>query len=218
MPPQAGHRSTFLPGCYCCPEQARLVCGQQSDFVGMTGVVRNDENESSVETMKDCNQLTFKLNNKKVTNMKTVLQSKDNAFNPVLYMAFELSAKKWKLAFGNGQRTRMKTIAAGDWSVLLAEIERAKAKLNCPADARVVSCYEAGRDGFWIHRALQAEGIENYVVDSASIEVSRRKRQVKTDRIDAGALLRLLMRYLSGEKVALHPVRVPTVAEDLAPR
>ena len=92
--------------------------------------------------------------------MKTVLQSKDNAFNPVLYMAFELSAKKWKLAFGNGQRTRMKTIAAGDWSVLLAEIERAKAKLNCPADARVVSCYEAGRDGFWIHRALQGEGIE----------------------------------------------------------
>ena len=146
--------------------------------------------------------------------MKTVLQSKDNVFNPVLYMAFELSAKKWKLAFGNGQRTRMKTIAAGDWSVLLAEIERAKAKLNCPADACVVSCYEAGRDGFWIHRALQAEGIENYVVDSASIEVSRRKRQVKTDRIDAGALLRLLMRYLSGEKVALHPVRVPTVAEE----
>jgi len=146
--------------------------------------------------------------------MKTVLQSKDNVFNPVLYMAFELSAKKWKLVFGNGQRTRMKTIAAGDWTALLAEIERAKSKLNCPADAPVVSCYEAGRDGFWIHRALQAEGIENYVVDSASIEVSRRKRQAKTDRLDAGALLRLLMRYLSGEKVALHPVRVPTVEEE----
>jgi len=167
-----------------------------------------------VETMKDCNQLTFKLNNKKVTNMKTVLQSKDNAFNPVLYMAFELSDKKWKLGFSNGERIRLKTINAGDWSALLAEIERAKAKLNCPADARVVSCYEAGRDGFWIHRALQGEGIESRVLDSASIEVSRRKRQVKTDRIDAGALLRLLMRYVNGEKAALHVVRVPTVAEE----
>ena len=146
--------------------------------------------------------------------MKTVLQSKDNAVYPMLYIAFELSNKKWKLAFGNGERTRMKTIAAGDWSALRAEIERAKAKLHCATDARVVSCYEAGRDGFWIHRALQAEGIENYVVDSASIEVSRRKKRAKTDRIDAGALLRLLMRYLSGEKVALHPVRVPTVAEE----
>jgi len=164
--------------------------------------------------MKDCNQLTFKLNNKKVTNMKTVLQSKDNAFNPVLYMAFELSDKKWKLGFSNGERIRLKTINAGDWSALLAEIERAKAKLNCPADARVVSCYEAGRDGFWIHRALQGEGIESRVLDSASIEVSRRKRQVKTDRIDAGALLRLLMRYVNGEKAALHVVRVPTVAEE----
>jgi len=146
--------------------------------------------------------------------MKTVLQSKDNAFNPVLYMAFELSDKKWKLGFSNGERIRLKTINAGDWSALLAEIERAKAKLNCPADARVVSCYEAGRDGFWIHRALQGEGIESRVLDSASIEVSRRKRQVKTDRIDAGALLRLLMRYVNGEKAALHVVRVPTVAEE----
>ncbi len=146
--------------------------------------------------------------------MKTVLQSKDNVFNPVLYMAFELSAKKWKLAFGNGKRTRMKTIAAGDWTALLAEIERAKSKLNCPADAHVVSCYEAGRDGFWIHRALQAEGIESHVVDSASIEVSRRKKQAKTDRIDAGALLRLLVRYCNGDKAALHPVRVPTVEEE----
>ena len=167
-----------------------------------------------VETMKDCNQLTFNLQTKKVTNMKTVLQSKDNAIYSVLYIAFELSDKKWKLAFGNGERTRMKTIAAGDWSALLREIEWAKAKLYCAADARVVSCYEAGRDGFWIHRALQAEGIDSHVVDSASIEVSRRKKQVKTDRIDAGALLRLLMRYCNGEKMALQVVRVPTVEEE----
>lgn len=146
--------------------------------------------------------------------MKTVLQSKDNAIYSVLYIAFELSKKKWKLAFGNGERTRMKTIAAGDWSALLREIEGAKAKLHGASDARVVSCYEAGRDGFWIHRALQAEGIDSHVVDSASIEVSRRKKQTKTDRIDAGALLRLLMRYCNGEKAALQVVRVPTVEEE----
>ena len=164
--------------------------------------------------MKDCNQLTFKLSTKKVTNMKTVLQSKDNVNYPVLYIAFELSDKKWKLVFGNGERTRQKTIAAGDWSALRKENAQAKAKLRCAGDARVVSCYEAGRDGFWIHRALQGEGIENHVVDSASIEVSRRKKQAKTDRIDGGALLRLLVRYCSGDKAALRPVRVPTVEEE----
>ena len=146
--------------------------------------------------------------------MKTVLQSNDNVIYPVLYIAFELSAKKWKLVFGNGERTRTKTIAAGDWSALLREIDQAKAKLHCATAARVVSCYEAGRDGFWLHRALLAEGIESQVVDSASIEVSRRKKQVKTDRVDAGALLRLLLRYIHGEKAALHVVRVPTVEQE----
>jgi len=146
--------------------------------------------------------------------MKTVLQSKDNANDRVLYMAMELSAKKWKLGFSNSARIRVKTIAAGDWPALRAEIELTKTKLNCAADAHVVSCYEAGRDGFWIHRALQADGIESQVVDSASIEVSRRKKQVKTDRIDVAALLRLLMRYINGEKAALHPIRIPTMSEE----
>jgi len=78
-----------------------------------------------------------------------------------------------------------------------------------------VSCYEAGRDGFWIHRSLTADGIENHVLDSASIEVSWRKKKVKTDRVDVIALLRLLMRYMNGEKEALHAIRIPTVeAED----
>ncbi len=146
--------------------------------------------------------------------MKTVLQSKDNATYPVLYMAMELSNKKWKLGFSNGEKMRVKTIDAGDWDALSAEIELTKTKLNKPGDARVVSCYEAGRDGFWIHRALIAEGIESHVLDSASIEVSRRKKQVKTDRIDVNALLRLLMRYVNGEKAALHPIRIPTVAAE----
>jgi len=146
--------------------------------------------------------------------MKTVLQSKDNANDRVLYMAMELSNKKWKLGFSNSEKMRVKTIDACDWDALQAETERAKIKLDCAAHCRVVSCYEAGRDGFWIHRALQAEGIESHVLDSASIEVSRRKKQVKTDRIDVAALLRLLMRYVNGETAALHPIRIPTVAEE----
>jgi len=146
--------------------------------------------------------------------MKTVLQSKDNAFHTVLYMAMELSHKKWKLGFSNGEKMRVITIDARDWVGLQAAIEQAKHKLCCASDCRVVSCYEAGRDGFWIHRALIAEGIENRVLDSASIEVSRRKKQVKTDRVDVVALLGLLMRYTSGEKRALPMIRIPTVAEE----
>ena len=146
--------------------------------------------------------------------MKTVLQSKDTAIHPVLYMAMELSHKKWKLGFSNGKKNRIRTIDARDWPALLAEIELAKSKLSCAIDCKMLSCYEAGRDGFWIHRALIAEGIENQVLDSASIEVSRRKKQVKTDRVDVLALLRLLIRYIGGEKQALRVIRIPTVAEE----
>ena len=146
--------------------------------------------------------------------MKAILQPKDSATYSKLYIAMELSNKKWKLGFSNGERMRVKTIDSGDWKALSFEIKQAKTKLNCVVDCPAVSCYEAGRDGFWIHRALVAEGIDNYVLDSASIEVSRRKRQVKTDRVDVAALLRLLMRYINGEKAALHTIRIPTVDEE----
>ncbi len=146
--------------------------------------------------------------------MKAILQDKDSATGPILHMAMELSNKKWKLGFSNGERMRSRNIDAGDWIALLDEITQAKARLHCEPSCRVVSCYEAGRDGFWIHRALVAEGIENHILDSASIEVSRRKKKVKTDQVDVVALLRLLMRYLSGEKAALHTIRIPSVAEE----
>lgn len=146
--------------------------------------------------------------------MKAILRDKDNATYTTLYMAMELSNKKWKLGFSNTERIRVKTIDAGDWLALRCEIDQARIKLSCAATCRVVSCYEAGRDGFWIHRALIEDDIENHVLDSASIEVSRRKRKVKTDRVDVNALLRLLMRYSNGEKTALHTIRIPTVAEE----
>jgi transposase len=78
----------------------------------------------------------------------------------------------------------------------------------------VKSCYEAGRDGFWLHRFLTAEGIENLVVDSSSIEVNRRKRRAKADRLDANSLLRMLMRHAMGERKIWSIVHVPTMADE----
>jgi transposase len=136
---------------------------------------------------------------------------------PVLYLAFELGNVEWKLGFsvGAGQRPRVRTMPAGNLADLRTEIELAKRRFGLPETARVLSCYEAGRDGFWLHRYLAGAEIENLVVDSASIEVNRRFRRAKTDRLDVGKLLEQLMRYDRGEKKVWRVVRVPGVeAED----
>src|ERR1700734_2034936 len=101
----------------------------------------------------------------------------------VLYLAFELGDKDWKLAFtiGLGQKPRLRSMKARELPLLQAEIAKAKSRFGLPAEAPVKSCYEAGRDGFWLHRHLSACGVDNSVVDSASIEVNRRKRRAKTD-------------------------------------
>ncbi len=115
---------------------------------------------------------------------------------PALYMALELSGSDWLLTFatGPGQARRRAPVPARDRTAALAEVARAKAKLGLPADAPVVSCYEAGRDGFRVHRWLTGAGIANQVVDPASIEVNCRKRRAKTDRLDGASLVRLLAR------------------------
>ncbi len=79
------------------------------------------------------------------------------------------------------------------------------------ASAAVRSCYEAGRDGFWLHRHLTAAGIDHRVVDSSSIEVNRRMRRAKSDRLDAHRLLGMLVRFHAGEPKVWSVVRVPTV-------
>jgi len=101
-----------------------------------------------------------------------------SAFDPVLYLAFELSDAKWKLGFttGTGRRPRQRNIKARDLDALQEEIRRTKKRFDLSETARVVSCYEAGRDGFWLHRYLEEQGIENLVVDSSSIQVNRRAR------------------------------------------
>jgi transposase len=134
----------------------------------------------------------------------------------VLAMSLELGASEWKMAFspGLGQAPRYRTIRAGDLGALQREVAEAKRRFGLPAQARVASCYEAGRDGFWIDRALKDLGVENRVVDSASIEVNRRSRRAKTDHLDAGKLLGMLLRYLSGETRVWKVVRVPTPEEE----
>ena len=134
----------------------------------------------------------------------------------VLYLAFELSSKKWKLGFsiGLGQKARIRTMDAGDLAALKAEIELARKRLKLPDKFRVLSCYEAGRDGFWLHRYLTMEGITNLIVDSASIEVNRRKRRAKADKLDADTLVRMLIRYDYGEHRIWSVLRVPSVEEE----
>src|SRR4029077_762051 len=133
----------------------------------------------------------------------------------VLHLAFDLGWSEWKLAFGTtpGQRPRLRTVAARDLDGLLREIERAKERFKLPSTARVVSCYEAGRDGFWLHRYLLTQGIDNLVVDSSSIEVSRRARRAQTDRLDAENLLSHLIRSTQGEKV-FSVLRVPNPKQE----
>lgn len=133
---------------------------------------------------------------------------------PILSVSLELSNSKWKLAFSDGSKIRQVTVAAGDQAGFLRALKRAKEKLGLPEDVRVVSCYEAGRDGFWIHRFLAKHGIENLVVDAGSIEVPRRRRKVKTDRLDAEKLVRMLMRYWNGEKKLWGIARVPSEEEE----
>ena len=138
------------------------------------------------------------------------LKKKDTTKQDLLYTAFELSNKTWKLGFSNGSKVRYISTDARDLHKLQAQIARAKKRLGLSKDAKVLSCYEAGREGFWLHRYLLSLGIENLVVDSSSIEVNRHKRRRKTDRIDAGKLLGMLMRHHGGEKKVWSVVRVPS--------
>ena len=126
---------------------------------------------------------------------QTALARNNSVNEQVLYMAMELSNSQWKVAFGVGVNPRIRQIAARDLSRLCEEISKAKRRFGLPEDTVVVSCYEAGRDGFWIHRYLLSVGVKNLVVDSASIEVNRRKRRIKTDRVDVKKLYMLLTRH-----------------------
>ena len=137
---------------------------------------------------------------------------------PTLYVAFELGKKDWKLAMtsGFGVEPWVRTVASGDLDAVERALSQGRGRFGLAGTARVASCYEAGRDGFWIHRALLGRGVANRVVDSASIEVNRRARRAKTDRLDALKLVRMLVRVCSGERRVWSEVRVPSVADEAA--
>jgi transposase len=129
---------------------------------------------------------------------------------PVLYVAFELANSSWRLACSDGSKLRHVTVTAVDLAQVQGAILGARRHFGLGDKVHTVSCYEAGRDGFWLHRYLQSCGIDNVVVDSASLEVNRRLRRAKTDRVDAGKLLSMLIRYHGGEKQLWKVVRVPS--------
>lgn len=146
--------------------------------------------------------------------MTAIHEYKDIVKSEVLYIAFELSDKKWKLGLSNGEKVRQVSIEAGDLQRLQEQIEVGRAKWKLPSDCVIRSCYEAGRDGFWLHRYLVAQDVENLIIDSASIEVNRRQRRTKTDTVDVLALMKLLLRYWAGERKVMSVVRVPSVEEE----
>ena len=133
-----------------------------------------------------------------------------------LYVALELGCDKWVLASATqaAEKPRFRTVQARNLAALKEEIAKAKARFGLPADAPVCTCYEAGRDGFWLHRALTQMGITNVVVDASSIEVNRRQKQVKSDPVDAGKLVNMLCRYHAGERKVWSVVNVPAVADE----
>lgn len=150
--------------------------------------------------------------------MDQTTREEEYSTEPSLYLAFELSNTKWKLGFstGLGQNPRLRVVDAGDLAALEEELSQAKRRFHLSEAAVVKSCYEAGRDGFWLHRYLLHKKIQNLVVDSSSIEVNRRARRAKTDRLDATKLLTMLIRYHSGEEKVWSVVQVPSVeSEDM---
>src|SRR6202049_2581878 len=136
--------------------------------------------------------------------------------------AIELSKKSWVIGFITplSEKISRRTLKGCDWKGLLELIEEVRARVSRETGraVEVISCYEAGYDGFWLHRQLEAHGIRNYVIDPASLQVDRRARRVKTDRIDTERLLRSLMPFLRGEPKVWSVVRVPSVAEEDARR
>lgn len=138
------------------------------------------------------------------------------------FVAIELSKSNWVVGFQTplSAQTSRRQVKAFDAKELLAVIERVRDRvareLDRPVEVR--SCYEAGYDGFWLHRVLEAHGIHNHVLDPASLQVNRRARRPKTDRIDADRMVRALIRYLRGEPEACSVARVPSVEEEDAKR
>lgn len=136
-----------------------------------------------------------------------------------LYVALELGSRRWVACFSaDGEKRHTHQWTARDYDTLMSKIASEKKRLGLPASARVVSCYEAGRDGFSVHRRLEQLGVESKVVDSSSIKVDRRRMQEKTDQIDARELLQMLVLADQGGVNVWREVRPPSPEQEDARR
>lgn len=134
-----------------------------------------------------------------------------------IFAAIELSGKGWLVAIQTPSRATISRhkLAAGDVGALLSLLDRIRQReAREGTTCQIITCYEAGYDGFWLHRALEAAGIRNHVLDPSSLQVDRRGRRAKTDRIDVETMLRALLAYCKGEPRVCRMVRVPTVEEE----
>lgn len=136
-----------------------------------------------------------------------------------IFVSLELSRSSWlitSLSPGAGEKMSRHSVEAGDIAALLERfaILRGRAQQRTKRDHPIVTILEAGLDGFWIHRVLVAQGVESHVVDAASIATSRRKRRVKTDRVDGESLVRALLAYKRGEPRVCAMVRVPSPEDE----
>jgi transposase len=138
-------------------------------------------------------------------------------FDQSIHLAIELSQSTWLVAarLPGSVKPRYYRLAGGDTAELLALVGLLRRTSGCSGkEAEVLCCFEAGRDGFWLHRLLTAHGIVTHVLEPTSIQVNRRARRAKTDRLDAEGMLRVLAAYLRGDHQACSMVRVPTPDEE----
>jgi transposase len=153
-----------------------------------------------------------------MSTTQTVSQGKDTAIAGELYMGFELGDKSWKVTVGDGRRGPSRfNVDAGDTAAVAKCIGKARERCNLEPKAKVHSCYEAGRDVWWLHCWLIEQSVDNIVVDSSSIEVNRRARQAKSDQLDGDKLLAMLLRHHCGEHV-WSVVHEPTLDDEDARR
>ena len=146
----------------------------------------------------------------------------DSENSATVFVSIELSKKNWLAGIHTplADKVGLHKVEAGDSAGLLALIRRITKKVErkMSRPVTVLSCYEAGYDGFWLHRVLVAAGIINHVIDPASLQVNRRARRAKTDRIDARGMLRALMAFQRGEDQVFSVVQVPSIAREDARR
>ena len=138
------------------------------------------------------------------------------------FMAIELSKAGWMIGIVTplSNKVSLRKIRCGDVRRLMEIVDRTLDHVGQATGqpVQMVSCYEAGYDGFWLHRVLEARGIANHVLDAASLLVTRKARRAKTDRLDAEKLIRTLMAYWRGEPRVCSVARPPSAAEEDAKR